>query len=52
MEKRRPRGKAGDKTICLPIDEGIDYESLVENEKEYRRYLEKKMEKYPELFPK
>jgi hypothetical protein len=51
MEKRRPRGTAGDKTICLPIDEGIDYESLVENEREYRSYLEEKIDKYPELFP-
>ncbi len=52
MEKRRPRGTAGDKTICLPIDSGIDYESLVENERDYRIYLEKKIEKLPELFPK
>ena len=52
MEKRRPRGTAGDKTICLPIDKGIDYESLVEKEREYRSYLEKKIDKYPELFPK
>ena len=51
MEKRRPRGTAGDKTICLPIDSGIDYGSLVENERDYRSYLEKKIEKYPELFP-
>ena len=51
MEKRRPRGTAGDKTICLPIDSGIEYEKLVEDEREYRSYLEKKIEKYPELFP-
>ncbi len=51
MEKRRPRETAGDKTICLPIDSGIDYESLVENEREYRIYLEKQIEKLSELFP-
>ena len=52
MEKqRKARGKAGDKTICLPIDSGVDYEKLVEDEKEYRSYLEKKIEKHPELFP-
>lgn len=52
MEKRRPRGTAGDKTICLPIDSEIDYESLVENEREYRSYVEEKIKKCPKLFPK
>jgi hypothetical protein len=47
MKKRRPKGKAGDKTICLPIDEGIDYESLVENERDYQRYLEKRPRSTP-----
>jgi hypothetical protein len=29
MAEPQKRGIAGDKTICLPIAEGIDYEQLV-----------------------
>ena len=32
-----------DKTICLPIAEDIDYESLVEDRKAFRRYLDRMM---------
>ena len=41
----------GDKTICLPIAEGIDYEALVEDRKAFRRYLDRMIWRYPELFP-
>jgi hypothetical protein len=29
MSQRKARGVAGDKTICLPIDEGVNYDELV-----------------------
>ena len=51
MSPRKARGVAGDKTICLPIEDGIKYEDLVKNPHEYRAYLDKMMEKYPEIFP-
>jgi hypothetical protein len=51
MSPRKARGVAGDKTICLPIEDGIKYEDLVKNSHEYRAYLDKMMEKYPEIFP-
>ena len=41
----------GDKTICLPITEDIDYEALVEDRKAFRRYLDQVIERHPELFP-
>ena len=51
MSPRKARGIAGDKTICLPIEEGVEYEDLVQKPKEYRAYLDKMREKYPEIFP-
>lgn len=51
MSSKKTRGIAGDKTICLPIEEGIEYDVLVQSPHEYRAYLDKMMEKYPELFP-
>lgn len=51
MSSRKARGIAGDKTICLPIEDGVEYEELVQNPKEYRAYLDKIREKYPEIFP-
>lgn len=51
MSSRKERGIAGDKTICLPIEEGVEYEDLVRSPKEYRAYLDKMREKYPEIFP-
>ena len=39
MSPKKPRGIAGDKTICLPIEEGIEYEHLVKNQQEYRNYI-------------
>ncbi len=49
MSPRKSRGIAGDKTICLPIEEGVQYEDLVQKPKEYRAYLDKMREKYPEI---
>ncbi|NET39508.1 MAG: hypothetical protein F6K19_47360 [Cyanothece sp. SIO1E1] len=51
MAKRKQRGMAGDKTICLPIAEGIDYEQLVEERETYRQYLNEQIASHPELFP-
>jgi hypothetical protein len=51
MTERKNRGKAGDKTICLPIKEGINYTELVENREAYRAYLNAEIAQHPELFP-
>lgn len=51
MATRKRRGTAGDKTICLPIAEGLDYEQLVENRAAYREYLDEQIATHPELFP-
>lgn len=41
MAKRKQREIAGDKTICLPIADEIDYEQLVEDRDACRQYLDK-----------
>ena len=51
MATVKERGIAGDKTICLPIRDGIDYEQLVEDREAYREYLNEQIESHPELFP-
>lgn len=51
MPQRRARGVAGDKTICLPIDEGVNYTELVADSLQYRAYLDQKIQTHPELFP-
>jgi hypothetical protein len=51
MAERKQRGKAGDKTICLPIEEGVNYNELVENREGYRAYLDGQIAKHPEIFP-
>jgi hypothetical protein len=51
MAKRKQRGTAGDKTICLPMAEGIDYAALVADRSAYRQYLDEQIEQHPELFP-
>ncbi|MEB3212901.1 MAG: hypothetical protein VKL39_16220 [Leptolyngbyaceae bacterium] len=43
MPQRRARGVAGDKTICLPIDEGVDCSELVADSRTYRIYLDEKI---------
>jgi hypothetical protein len=51
MKERRKRTTAGDKTICLPIPDGVEYGALVEDTPAYRAYLDELIEKHPELFP-
>ncbi|MEL6455236.1 MAG: hypothetical protein AAFQ40_11045 [Cyanobacteria bacterium J06623_5] len=51
MAKRKPRGIAGDKTICLPIADDIDYAILVDDRAAYRDYLNQQIKHHPELFP-
>jgi len=51
MAKRKKRGKAGDKTICLPIEKDVIYEELVEDREAYRAYLNDQIAKHPEIFP-
>lgn len=41
----------GDKTICLPIAEGVDYEQLVKDRKAFRQYLDDLIANHAELFP-
>jgi hypothetical protein len=48
---RRKRGTAGDKTICLPIAEGLDYATLVEDREAFRPYLNQQIVAHPERFP-
>jgi hypothetical protein len=51
MGQRKPRTIAGDKTICLPIPEGQEYEALVRDTKAFRHYLDQLILDHPELFP-
>ncbi len=51
MAERKKRGTAGDKTICLPIAEGIGYERLVRDTEEFRAYLDRQIAEHPELLP-
>jgi hypothetical protein len=50
-QQRKKRTTAGDKTICLPIAEGQDYEDLVNDTSAFRTYLNQVIAKHPELFP-
>lgn len=51
MVERKQRTTAGDKTICLPIAEDIDYEELVQDTVAFRAYLDQQIEQHPEVFP-
>lgn len=51
VKQRRKRGIAGDKTICLPIEDGLDYPTLVENSSAFRQYVDQQIAAHPELFP-
>ncbi|MGB3292176.1 MAG: hypothetical protein WBB01_04170, partial [Phormidesmis sp.] len=51
MARKKQRGIAGDKTICLPIADDIDYTTLVEDRAAYRQYLDQQIAAHPELFP-
>ncbi|WP_035984872.1 PLP-dependent transferase [Leptolyngbya sp. KIOST-1] len=50
-KQRRKRGTAGDKTICLPIADDLDYATLVEDREAFRQYLDEQIAAHPELFP-
>lgn len=41
----------GDKTICLPIPDSMDYGQLVQDRKAFRKYLDQLIALHPELFP-
>jgi hypothetical protein len=41
----------GDKTICLSIDDGVDYAQLVDDTPGFRAYLDAQIAEHPELFP-
>jgi hypothetical protein len=51
MKERKQRTTAGDKTICLPILAGVEYETLVADTAGYRVYLDQMIAEHPELFP-
>jgi hypothetical protein len=51
MNPRKKRTIAGDKTICLPIAEGQDYDTLVNDTAAFRAYLDQMIAAHPELFP-
>lgn len=51
MTERTKRTTAGDKTICLPLPEDIDYKEFVEDTKAFRVYLDSLIGNHPELFP-
>jgi hypothetical protein len=50
-KQRRKRGTAGDKTICLPIADDLDYATLVADREAFRQYLDQQIAAHPELFP-
>jgi hypothetical protein len=52
VRQRRKRGTAGDKTICLPIEDGLDYLALVDGSVLFRQYVDQQIAAHPELFPK
>lgn len=47
----RKRTPSGDKTICLPLPEDLDYNSWIEDTAGYRQYLNEQIAQHPELFP-
>lgn len=47
----RKRTAAGDKTIRLPLPDGVDYNKWIEDSEGYRQYLDGQIAAHPELFP-
>lgn len=45
------RGIAGDKTIHLPVPEGVEYDEWIQDSSRYRQYLDEQIRHHPELFP-
>ncbi|MGF1516952.1 MAG: hypothetical protein ACFCVB_03990 [Nodosilinea sp.] len=50
-KQRRKRETAGDKTICLPIADNLDYATLVEDREAFRQYLDEQIAAHRERFP-
>ncbi len=50
-KQRQKRGTAGDKTICLPLADDLDYATLVEDREASRQCLDEQIAAHPELFP-
>jgi hypothetical protein len=42
---------AGDKTICLPVPDGVDYDIWIKDPVGFRQYLDEQIRIHPELFP-
>jgi hypothetical protein len=42
-KQRRKRGTAGDKTICLPLADDLDYATLVADREAFRQYLDQQV---------
>jgi hypothetical protein len=51
MTTRRKRGTPGDKTICIPVPEGVNYSEWVKDTETFRKYLNELIEEHRELFP-
>jgi hypothetical protein len=51
MTTRRKRGTPGDKTICIPVPEGVNYSEWVKDTETFREHLNKLIEEHRELFP-
>ncbi len=45
------RTTAGDKTICIPLPDEVDYNTWIEDSKSFRQYLNEQIAIHPELFP-
>jgi hypothetical protein len=41
---------AGDKTICLPVPDGVDYNIWIKDHVGFRQYLDEQIRIHPELF--
>jgi hypothetical protein len=42
---------AGDKTICPPVPDGVDYDIWIKDHVGFRQYLDEQICIHPELFP-
>ena len=52
MEKKSHQlTSRGEKTICLPIAEEQEYQSIIDDTRKFRAYLEEIIPEYPEIFP-
>lgn len=41
----------GENTICLPITDEQDYQSIIDDTRKFSSYLEEIIPEYPEIFP-